>query len=340
MSIKSIQQVLSLIQPTGDIHLGNYLGAVKNWVAIQDQYPCVYGVADLHAMTMPYNPRKLREATWKMVYQLLASGVKPENLFVQSLIPEHMELSWMLSAVCSYGDLSRMVQFKDKSNMIRESGGKDELVSSALFFYPVLQAADILIYKANYVPVGKDQDQHLELSRSIAQRFNSTFNVEYFTPPQPLYTKVPKVLSLANPEKKMSKSLGEKHVINMFGDPSRIRKQINSAVTDSGEDGDGKMSPGVANLFQILWESGGHDAHRTLKEEYENGRLLYSELKNAVSSSLLSFLQPIQERYSEITADKRKYRDLIKESSSQIRKKAQQTVSEVREITGLQNIKY
>lgn len=340
MSPKSINQVLSLIQPTGDIHLGNYLGAVKNWVIIQEKYPCVYGVADLHAMTMPYNPKKLRESTWKMVYQLLASGVNPENLFVQSLIPEHMELSWMLSAVCSYGDLSRMVQFKDKSNLIKESGGKDELVSSALFFYPVLQAADILIYKSDYVPVGKDQDQHLELARSIAQRFNSTFKVDYFIPPKPLYTEVPKVLSLANPDKKMSKSLGEKHVINMFGDTGRIKKQINSAVTDSGNTGTGEMTPGVSNLFQILWESGGYEAHKKLKADYESGNLLYSELKKAVSDSLLEFLQPIQERYREISADKRKYRDMIKESSSQIRKKAQQTISEVREITGLQNVKY
>lgn len=340
MSQKSIKQVLSLIQPTGDIHLGNYLGAVKNWTVIQNQYPCVFGVADLHAMTMPYNPKKLRESTWKMAYQLLATGVEKENLFIQSLIPEHMELSWMLSAVCSYGELSRMVQFKDKSNFIKESGGKDELVSSALFYYPVLQAADILIYKADHVPVGKDQDQHLELARSIAQRFNSTFKVDYFTPPKPLYTDVPKVLSLANPEKKMSKSLGEKHVINVFGDASRIRKQVNSAVTDSGEPDLDQMSPGVANLFQILWESGGHETHRQLTEDYKGGRLLYSDLKAAVSEALLAFLQPIQERYLEITADKRKYRDQIKESSFHIRKKAQQTVREVREITGLQNVKY
>ena len=340
MSEKSINQVLSLIQPTGDIHLGNYLGAIKNWGDIQDLYPCVFGVADLHAMTMPYNPKKLREASWKMVYQLLAAGIKKENLFVQSLIPEHMELSWMLSSVCSYGELSRMVQFKDKSSFIKESGGKDELISSALFFYPVLQAADILIYKADHVPVGKDQDQHLELARSVAQRFNSTYNVEYFTPPKPLYTEVPKVLSLANPEKKMSKSLGDKHVINIFDDPSRIQKQVSSAVTDSGDADPTLMSPGVANLFQILAVSGGHEAHKKLTEDYGNGRLMYSELKAAVSEYLLAFLKPIRERYSEITSDKRTYRDQVRESSLQIRKKAQQTVREVREITGLQNVIY
>ncbi len=336
----TIHQVLSLIQPTGDIHLGNYLGAVKNWCDIQDQYPCIFGVADLHAMTMPYQAGKLRENTWKMVYQLLAAGIKKEHLFVQSLIPEHMELSWMLSSVCSYGELSRMVQFKDKSTMLRDAGGKDELVSAALFFYPVLQAADILIYRAGHVPVGQDQDQHLELARSIAQRFNNTYGVEYFTLPQPLYTEVPKVLSLANPEKKMSKSLGPKHVINVFGDPKQIARQINSAVTDSGASDPGQMSPGVANLFQILRVSGGQDTHDELISDYYDGKLQYSALKKAVSHSLMTFLEPIQERYAEILQDKRKYRDQIKESSLVIRKKAQQTVRDVREITGLQNVRY
>lgn len=340
MSEKPIQQILSLIQPTGDIHLGNYLGAVRNWRDIQDQYPCVFGVADLHAMTMPYNPKKLREASWKMIYQLLAAGIKKENLFVQSLIPEHMELCWILSSVCSYGELSRMVQFKDKSSYIRESGGKDELVSSSLFFYPVLQAADILVYNADHVPVGKDQEQHLELARGIAQRFNKTYKVDYFKPPQPLYTEVPKVLSLADPNKKMSKSLGDKHVINVFGDTRRIKKQINSAVTDSGETDSESMSPGVANLFQILRVCGAIDAHNRLNEDYKNSRLMYSELKGSVTDALLAYLAPMQERYAEITQNKRMYRDQIKESSAVIRKKAQETLREVRDITGLQNVKY
>ena len=340
MAPQPIKQVLSLIQPTGDIHLGNYLGAVKNWREIQDIYHCFFGVADLHAMTMPNDPKKLRESTWKMVYQLLAAGIKKENLFIQSLIPEHMELCWILSSVCSYGELSRMVQFKDKSNYIRESGGKDEMISAALFFYPVLQAADILVYKADHVPVGKDQEHHLELARTIAKRFNNTYKVTYFELPQPLYTEVPKVLSLADPGKKMSKSLGEKHVLNVFGDTGRLKKQINSAVTDSGEAQSDKMSPGVENLFQILQVSGGHEAHQRLTEDYKNNRLMYSDLKQAVSESLLAFLEPIQARYQEILNDKRKHRDEIKESSLAIRKIAQQTLREVREITGIQNVKY
>lgn len=335
----SIKQVLSLIQPTGDIHLGNYLGAVRNWVEIQDRYSCVFGVADLHAMTMPYNHKRLREATWKMCYQLLAAGIKSENLFVQSLVPEHMELCWILSSVCSYGDLSRMIQFKDKSSQIRESGGRDELVSAALFFYPILQAADILIYKADHVPVGKDQEQHLELSRTIAQRFNTTYKVDYFPLPKPLYTEVPKVLSLADPSRKMSKSLGEKHVINVFGDNDRIKKQIRSAVTDSGETS-GQMSPGVENLLLILRVSGAEEAFLALRKDWEEGELKYKDLKEEVSAALLRYLAPMQERYSAIQADKRTYRDQIKESTLNIRKKAQETLKEVREITGLLNVNY
>lgn len=335
-----IKQILSLIQPTGDIHLGNYLGAVRNWVDIQEQYPCVFGVADLHAMTMPYKPKKLREATWKMVYQLLAAGIKKENLFVQSLVPEHMELCWILSAVCSYGDLSRMTQFKDKSLRLHETGGKDELVSAALFFYPVLQAADILIYRADHVPVGKDQEQHLELSRSIAQRFNTQYGVDYFTPPQPLFTEIPKVLSLADPSRKMSKSLGEKHVINIFGEASVIAKKIRSAVTDSGESAEEEMSPGVANLFELLKVSGAADAYRTLTDDWERGTLKYKDLKEEVSAALLLFLQPMQERYAEILKNKREHRDEIKHSTMIIRKKAQETLREVREITGIQNVRY
>ena len=175
----SQKTVLSLIQPTGDMHLGNYFGAIQNWVKLQSKYQCILGIADYHTMTMPYQPVDLRRNTWLMVYRLIACGVVPENLLIQSLVPEHTELCWILSCVCSIGELSRMTQFKDKSNQSKETTS-DTLVSAGLLFYPVLQAADILIYHANYVPIGKDQDQHLELSRNIAARFNNTFNIEYF----------------------------------------------------------------------------------------------------------------------------------------------------------------
>ena len=226
-----MKRVLSCVQPTGDLHLGNYFGAVKNWVDIQDTYSCIYGVVDCHSMTMPYKAADLRENTWKMAFQLVACGIKPENLFIQSLVPEHTELCWILSNVTSFGELSKMTQFKDKREQLEEKDNQ-AFISSGLFSYPVLQAADILIYRADYVPVGKDQEQHLELSRNIAARFNHQFGKEYFVHPEPLFTEIPKLLSPADPTKKMSKSLGEKHYINLFGDPNRIRKQIKSAVTD------------------------------------------------------------------------------------------------------------
>lgn len=188
-----MQRILSGIQPTGDIHLGNYFGAIRNWKAIQDDYICFFSVVDYHSMTMPYKASSLRENTWKMVFQLLACEIKPEKLFIQSLVPEHTELCWILSCVCSFGELSRMTQFKDKMDQLKTQD-KDSLASAGLFMYPALQAADILIYRADKVPVGKDQEQHLELARNIAERFNYQFGKEYFKSPEPLFTEIPKLL--------------------------------------------------------------------------------------------------------------------------------------------------
>ncbi len=202
-----MKTVLSAIQPTGDMHLGNYFGAVKNWVDLQEKYKCYYGVVDYHAMTMPYDVNKLRTNTWDLITNLVAVGVKPENLFIQSLVPEHTELGWILNCFCSYGQLTRMTQFKDKSQQVKE-GAKEEFISVGLLDYPVLQTADILIYRADYVPVGKDQEQHLELARDIAQRFNTQVGKEYFVLPEPLYTETPKIRSTADPARIMCKSAG------------------------------------------------------------------------------------------------------------------------------------
>jgi tryptophanyl-tRNA synthetase len=336
-----MKNILSAIQTTGDLHLGNYFGAVQNWVRLQENYQCTYGVVDYHSMTMPYKAEALRENTWKMVFYLLACGVKPEHLFIQSLVPEHIELAWVLGCVTSYGELSRMTQFKDKTDQLRESD-KDAFVSSGLFIYPVLQAADILIYHADYVPVGKDQEQHLELSRDIAQRFNRQFGKEYFRHPEPLFTQTPKILSLADPNKKMSKSLGEKHYVNLFGEEDRIRKQIKSAVTDTGEtkvgdpaDGQAGMSPGVQNLFEILRAAGNLAAHDALMADYRASTLKYSVLKEEVADAVVALVNPLRERYAALQADKRNVKEQIQASSAEIRKRAQQTMREVRELTGL-----
>ena len=333
-----MKSILSGIQPTGDLHIGNYFGAVQNWVRLQQDYECRYCVVDYHSMTMPYKATQLRENTWKMVFYLLACGVKPENLFIQSQVPEHVELGWILNCVTSYGELQRMTQFKDKSDQLRESDG-EAFVSVGLFDYPVLQAADILIYHADFVPVGKDQEQHLELSRNIAQRFNHQFGKEYFIHPQPLFTEIPKLLSTADPNRKMSKSLGEKHYINLLGEEDRIRKQIKSAVTDTGENVAGEMSAGVRNLFELIQACKNMDAYQSLMDDYNNNALRYSDLKEATANALVGLINPFRQRMAELEADKKAVKAQIQDSSAAIRQRAQQTMREVRDLTGLGSLR-
>jgi tryptophanyl-tRNA synthetase len=329
-------RVLSCIQPTGEIHIGNYFGAVKNWVDIQDQYDCVYGVVDLHAITMPYDPRSLQENTTQMFIDLLACGIDPAKsvLFVQSLVPQHTELTWIFSCVTSYGELSRMTQFKDKSDQLDENGGKKNFVSAGLFTYPVLQAADILIYKANFVPVGKDQEQHLELSRNIAVRFNNQFG-EYFPEPAPLYTEVPKLMSLADPTKKMSKSLGDKHFVSLFESEDSIRKKVRSAVTDTGgQPGEG-MSPGVANLFTIIRACGNIRDWESLNQQNATGTLRYSDLKGVAADSLVNTLRPFREKRAEMNSNRTQVKKLMHDLSAVARDFAVKVLDEVKERTGL-----
>ena len=333
------KNILSCIQPTGEMHFGNYFGAVKNWVNLQEAYNCYYGVVDYHAMTMPYNPKKLRENTWELIFNLLATGVKVENLFIQSLVPEHAELSWIFNCFTSYGDLQRMTQFKDKSKDVTNKGG-DNYISAGLFDYPVLQAADILIYKAEYVPVGKDQEQHLELSRRIAHRFNTTVGKTYFEMPEPLFTEIPKVMSTADPNRKMSKSAGEKHYINVFAEENRIRKQIRSAVTDTGDTPEGEMSAGVANLFELLKACEKTDVRQSLLDDYQAGSLKYSDLKEAVAEALVEVSSVFRARKAELLANKKEVRNQIKASSFEVRKVAQQTMKEVKELSGLMNVRF
>lgn len=332
------KRILSCIQPTGDMHFGNYFGAVKNWVDLQAEYDCKYGVVDYHAMTMPYNPTKLRQATWELIFNLMATGVDVNNLFIQSLVPEHSELCWIFNCFTSYGQLQRMTQFKDKSSQRKE--GSDDFISAGLYDYPVLQAADILIYRADYVPIGKDQVQHLELTRDIAQRFNNQMGKEYFVMPEPLHTETPKIQSTADPSRKMSKSAGEKHFINVFGEEARIRKQIRSAVTDTGEATNGEMSAGVQNLFRLLKASGKVSEHESLLTDYNSGALKYSDLKEAVADGLVAINSNFRERKAEILANKKEVKNQIKASSAEIRKVAQETIRAVKDLTGLINVRF
>jgi tryptophanyl-tRNA synthetase len=330
-------RVLSGIQPTAEMHIGNYFGAVKNWVALQDRFDCIYAVVDLHAITMPYDPAKLRANTEQMVFDLLACGIDPDKaiLFIQSLVPEHTELNWILSCLCGFGELRRMTQFKDKSDLL-EGQDTTQFVSAALFTYPVLQAADILIDRANYVPVGKDQEQHLELSRDLARRFNGQFGVDFFPEPAVLLTETPKVMSLVDPTKKMSKSSGERHYIGLFEDEQSIRAKIKSAVTDSGDLPPGaEMSPGVANLFEILKACGKTEEVAALLKEYHSGKRQYRELKEVVTNAFVELTAGLRARREEIAKDSASVQVKVKEMSDKARTIAAETMKEVRSIIGL-----
>jgi len=331
--------ILSGVKPTGKIHFGRYFGAVENWIRLQESYNCYYMVANYHAMTMPFEGKKLAQDSWEVCFNLLACGIKPENLFIQSLIPEHAELCWILNCYTSAGQLSRMTQFKDKSAQNAEKGSEG-FISGGLLSYPVLQAADILIYKADLVPVGKDQEQHLELTRNIAQRFNNLAGKPYFPVPEALYSKVVKVMSTADPNRKMSASLGDKHNIDVFAEEKVIRKQIGSAVTDSGAAAAGAMSAGVSNLFSLLNAAGAQDAHTSLMQDYEQGNLKYSDLKTAVADSLVNISTDIRERLAELKQDRKAVKNQVKHSSHEIRKTAQETLKEVKDICGLANIRF
>ncbi|RLE36416.1 tryptophan--tRNA ligase [Candidatus Acetothermia bacterium] len=326
-------RVFSGAQPTGTLHIGNYFGAIRNWAALQEDHECVYCIVDYHAITIEVDPNVLRAASRSMALDLIACGIDPERsiLFVQSAVPEHTELAWILGTVTSYGDLTRMTQFKDKS-----AGRK--FVSAGLFTYPVLQAADILLYRATGVPVGKDQVQHLELSRRIARRFNSRYG-ELFPEPEPIVPKKgARIMSLADPSIKMSKSAGEAHYIGVMEDESSIRKKIRSAVTDVGLKPGSEMSPGVENLFEILElataEGGDPTIVRELREEFEAGKLLYSRLKDAVFEELIRIIRPIQQRRAEV-AQSGKIEEILEEGAMRARELARPTIAEVRKRVGL-----
>ena len=335
--------IFSGIQPTGDLHIGNYFGAVKNWADLQNtgEYTCVYCVVDLHAMTMPYDPATLKKNTENMYTDLLAAGLDPNKatVFVQSQVPEHTELAWVFSCVASYGDLTRQIQFKEKSEQmaakVAEDPTKGDFISVGLFNYPVLQAADILLYRAGYVPVGKDQEQHLELSRSIAKRFNFQFGEDYFPEPQVLATETPKLLSLADPLKKMGKSFGPKHYVGLFEDEKSVRGKVKSAVTDTGAP-DAEISPGVDNLLGILRACNKQDiADGIAKEFAAGGQRRYAPLKEAVADTLVELTTNLRTRREEIAKDRELVRKTMWDSAQKAREIAGQTIKDVRRLAGL-----
>jgi tryptophanyl-tRNA synthetase len=322
------ERVFSGIQPTGELHIGNYFGAVINYVRLQEEYDCIYSIVDYHAITEDYDAKLLPQRTLSMAADLLACGIDPERaiLFVQSHVPEHTELAWIFNCFTSFGDLTRMTQFKDKSR-------RQEFVNVGLFDYPVLQAADILLYQASKVPVGEDQVQHLELARRIARRFNSRLG-DYFPEVEPILSEAPRIMSPADPSQKMSKSLGEKHYIGLMEPEDSIYQKIKTAVTDIGPRGE-EMSPGVRNLFLILKLSAESKLYEELEGEYQAGTLKYVRLKEAVYESLIKRIRPIRERRQELGKDLDRVKQVLREGAERAREIAQKNMEEIRRLVGV-----
>jgi len=320
-------KIFSGIRPTANsLHLGNYFGAVANWVKLQDDYEGIYCLVDYHAIIEEYDTNALNDRVLTMAADLLACGIDPNQsiLMIQSAVPEHTELAWIFNAITSYGDLQRMTQFKDKSE-------NKEFVSAGLFNYPILMAADILLYHATVVPVGDDQDQHLELTRGIARRFNSRYG-DYFIEPETIHTEAPRIMSLADPTSKMSKSLGEKHFISLFESEDSIHSKIRSAVTDTGQQTD-EMSPGVKSLFTLLRLSAPESVHAELMNDYEEGNLKYVVLKDAVYEHLVALIQPIRQRREGMSMEE--VRRILDDGSQRAREQAQATIKIVKQKIGL-----
>lgn len=324
-------RVFSGIQPSGEIHLGNYLGAVRNWVRLQAEYECLYCIVDLHALTVPQDPKEFPRRVGEAIATNVAAGLDPERaiIFVQSDVPEHSELCWLLTCLTPIGSLERMTQFKDKA------GRQAQSVGAGLLIYPTLMAADILLYKADRVPVGEDQVQHLELAREIARKFNGLFGPT-FPEPQPLLTPAARIMALNAPEKKMSKSLPGSYV-SLTESPEVIRQKVMRAVTDVGPRGE-EMSPGVKNLFTILGSVATEETVRPLREAYAAGTLRYSELKETLADELVKTLTPIRERREELLARPESLREIAAAGAAKARPIARAVLAEVREKMGLGRI--
>jgi tryptophanyl-tRNA synthetase len=326
-----LPRVLSGIQPTaGSFQLGNYLGAVRHWVDLQDTHDAYYCVVDLHSITVEQKPDELRRNTLLAYAQLIAAGVDPQRstLFVQSHVPEHTQLGWVMQCITGYGEASRMTQFKDKS----ARGGADHS-SVGLFTYPILQAADILVYQADGVPVGEDQRQHLELTRDLAQRFNSRYGAT-FTVPKPLIVKdTAKILDLQDPAAKMSKSLPNGAVF-LLDDPKVITKRLKSAVTDSETEVrfDPETKPGVSNLLTVLGAFTGRDPESVAKDYDGRG---YGALKADAAEAVVGFAAPYAARVTDLVGDPAELQRLMRAGAEKARAVAAGTVATVYERLGL-----
>lgn len=324
--------VLSGCQPSGQLTIGNYMGALRQWVAMQQDYDCLYMLVDLHAITVRQDPKQLYEATLDGLALYLACGIDPQRstLFVQSHVTEHAQLAWVLNCYAQMGELNRMTQFKDKS------GKNQSNINVGLYSYPVLQAADILLYQANQVPVGEDQKQHLELTRDIAIRFNNLHG-DVFSLPQPYIPEFgARIMSLQDPTKKMSKSDDNpSNFVGLLEEPKKIEKKIKRAVTDSDEQAriyfDADEKPGVSNLLTLLSCATGKTIDALLPE-YDDK--MYGHLKTDVADAVVSLLEPIQDKYQQLRSDRNELNRVMETGAEKASARAALTLSKVYEAVG------
>lgn len=321
--------LFSGIQPTGEIHIGNYLGAIKNWVELQNkgEYNCIYSIVDLHAITIDYDPKKYQETILDLAATLIACGIDPKKsiLLVQSNVKEHAELCWLLNTVTPVSELYRMTQFKDKSSK------NEKNINIGLLDYPVLMSSDILLYRSEVVPVGYDQSQHLELTNIILKKFNNKFG-EYFNKVNPYITTGAKIMALNDPEKKMSKSISGSY-ISLSDTPDEIRKKISYAVTDSNASKE--MSLGVKNLFDLLLFFEAREAHDKFLKQYKDKTIKYSELKSELADVIIKKLEPIQKKKKELLKSPKKLKSILADGAKQAQKIAYKNILEIKKRMGL-----
>lgn len=325
-------RILSGIQTSGsgELHIGNYIGAVKQHVELQENNDAYYMLANLHAITVPHDPEVVKENTYKMAALYFALGLDPKKsvLFVQSLVPAHAELAWLLNTIAYMGEMRRMTQFKDKS------GDDQDGVSVGLFDYPVLQAADILLYQPDLVPVGEDQKQHIELTRNLAERFNNRFGQTFVIPEAHIPQHAARIKALDNPLKKMSKSAAPENYISLLDDEQKIREKMKRAVTDSDNQVrfDTENKPAISNLLIIFSSITG----RSIEElERDYGSSGYGRFKNELADALVAFLTPIQGRYHELIADKAELDHILREGSNRAAEAADRTLRTVKDRMGI-----
>ena len=325
MSEEQKKVVLTCAQPSGNLHLGNYFGAMKNWCSYLGTHECFFGIANMHAITVPYVPANLRKSVYDLVAIYAASGLDPAkcHIFLQSQVVGHAELAWILSCLCPIGQLERMTQFKQKSAKQGES------VGAGLLYYPALMAADILIYNADAVPVGEDQRQHVELTRDLAIKFNSTYSDTFKVPDLCIPTTGARVKSLQDPEKKMSKSdENQAGCVYLLDPPNIIRKKLASAVTDSGHEIVAREDkPGITNLLTILSACTGKPV-ADLEKEFANEQN-YGPFKAAVADAVIAVLDPIQKRYAEVSQDKAYLDKTLAEGADAAQRRADRIMSKV-----------